>query len=279
MRPTAPVLLTLVAVFAVVGCAPDGGQRSWVEDLERVDGVNSVDYEHIDHGLVGPSDDKATVELAAGLTEVQLEELVRASCARSAYLTEVNLVSPGENGAGSVTFDEAAPYGDGCLAIDTVRSFAAATAAMGQLRPAYDGGFALSGLTRVRERETLNVSEPTDAVTIVTTSTDKTMLLTALRTVRAHLGPFPVEYFGWFEDDDDPYTPSTSGIDARLSADADFDALDPLLAAAIDLGVTDIAVRDRTLDITLPSDVAEDAGLLAEQAAAAGITLTVNTAP
>lgn len=279
IRGAASVTSALALAGLLTGCVAGVDQSSWATGLERLDGVITVDHEHIDHALVQPPEDKATVQLADDLTEAQMADIVEASCASNAYFTELTLVAPGDDDAGAVTFGEATSYGEGCLAIETLSAFAAATAAMRELRPAYDGDFDLFGLTSVRDQEALKVSEPTDTVVIVTTSTEKALLLTALRTLRAQQGATPLEYFGWFDDDDDRSTPSTEGIDARLTGDSDFAALDPLLAAAIDLGATEIAARDRTIDITVPAHVSTDAQNLIAQAAAAEIILTVAAAP
>lgn len=269
----------MVATAALlVGCAPPSSeQRDWIAAMEQADGIVEVVYEYTDHGLVQPADHTVVLRLEDDLTASQVQQIVDTSCARDVDLTELTLRARSDQHAGSVSFVDAARHG--CLAIEPVTAFAAATAAMAEMPSTYDGDFDLSGLTSARMREEMNASEATDAVEIVTTSTDKHDLLAALRVLRHHLDALPFAFFGWYDDDHDTHTSSTWGIDARLTADADFGALDPLISDAIDLGATDITVRDDELEVAAPTGSAAELQALIERADATGITLRVIDEP
>lgn len=266
-----------LALAVLPGCAST--QQTWAETMEQVDGVASVEYGFRDNRLVGPDDHEATVRLEDDLGAEQVRRLVETSCAHDAPLTRLTLTTaaPDTDEAGSVTLQNAAPYGSACLAEETVAGFAAASTAMGRLLPGYDGDFSSPGFTAGAAP---SPDDPDRALVVVTTSAERARLLDALRALHDEGTALPLRYAGWWDEDRDPGTSATRPLVADLSPAADMAVLAPLIRGAFELGVDDVEVTDRTITVTPPPGAVPDAAAwqhLADQAAGAGVGLEVGT--
>lgn len=268
----------LGSALVLSGCQAGAAQTAWVSEMERVDGVRAVDHEHIDHALVQPAEDIVTLDLAPDLTTSQALGIAEASCTADVHFTRVTLrTSRAGTGGGSVVFEDATEYGDGCIPAGALRTFAAAAAAMTE--PTWPSGGDLR-LSRSTESELKHSGaiDSADTVDIVTTGVDAAHLLDTVRAVHRHLGSSPLRYFGWLDDDRDPRTSATSGISVRLTDNARFRELDPLITAAVDLGAVRVDASDRALEVVFPAGSSPDTQLLQEQATQAGVALTVSAA-
>ncbi|WP_350347871.1 hypothetical protein ABIQ69_14690 [Agromyces sp. G08B096] len=271
VRSTAAFVVSLAAAAALLsGCAgqwPD--HRDLVGRLEGLEGVLAVTYD-VGGGTLMPAEHRLEIVVEASLSEADARRIAQETCAKEVALsmltvtTEDDLFTPG-----AVLNVHRPSAGVACIAERGMVDFARASAAMQELRPGYQGRFNVS------------LDRPADGPAWVSTSsTDRSRLVDAVRTLRAHLPGVGLEFEGEWDENRDEVLPDDVWLTVRLSAEADLDPFIPIIELADELGTGSVTVDDAGITVELlPETPAGASASLTELATQTGVALTVVPPP
>ncbi|MGG7464675.1 hypothetical protein [Plantibacter sp. YIM 135347] len=272
------VAVGIVAALALglSGCASWGlSQREWAGALEKLPGVESVDWTYRNgwpnSGVTYDSD----IALAPDLTEQQARSIAAESCQHNTLITAVSLVTPGPDGREQTGVTAYGAAEGACLPEPTMVLFAQVAAAR-QAAAEFDGSIDVFSMAEADAAGA--AAESPEGLRIEATAGDSTMLVDALRELHEHVTERPFRFAGGLSDQGASLSRSRMPLIAMLSPDADFARLEPLVVQALTIDHQMIIVTDDRVEVQISNtDVVTSPQLsefhrLADEAGVATVT-------
>lgn len=245
-RRSVAVGIVAALVLGLSGCASWGlSQREWAGALEKLPGVESVDWTYRNgwpnSGVTYDSD----IALAPDLTEQQARAIAVESCQHDTLITAVSLVTPGPDGRERTGVTAYGTAEGACLPESTMILFAQVTAAR-QAAAEFDGSIDVFSVA-----EADAAAESPEGLRIEATAGDSTMLVDALRELHERVIERPFRFAGGLSDQGASLSRSRMPLIARLSPDADFARLEPLVVQALTIDHQMIVVTDDQVEVQI----------------------------
>lgn len=267
-------LAASVATLLLASCATaTEDQKAWADAIEELDGVKSVNVEHIDGGIGADDQYKVEIVNAPGFTEEQARAVAAQSCTHDTRISSVR-ISTSDSFAPSV--EKAHLADQACINSDSIVRYSRVSTAINNLPETFAGSVTVLGLQD--ERGTADGQ----SFLVEVGAQDDASILDALAALHKHIQNVPLTLEAAVSEHGTTLASEGEPINATISPDAELDALLPVVKAALKLDRRAITMTDDSLTVNLINSKKLDSPKveqLRRQATKAGVALNVGIPP
>jgi len=262
------------AALVLASCATSTeDQKAWADAIEELDGIKSVNVEHVDGGIGADDQYKAEIINAPGFTEEQARAAAAESCSQDTRISSVRIAT---SDSVSPSVENADLADQACIDSDSIVRYSHVSTAINSLPKKFAGSVTVLGMQDERGA--------TDAQSFLVEvgATDIASIMDALAVLHKHIQNVPLTFEAAVSEHGTTLAREGEPINATISPDAELDALIPLVKAALKLDRRAITMTDDSLTVNLTNSKKLDSPKverLRRQATKAGVALNVGISP